>query len=227
MNDMALPSVHDARLPRSYEAAKTSLAECQRIDECKSWSDKAAALASYAKQANDDELLKMATRIKARAVRRSGELLKQIEPGKNRHTNSRGEGDHPSSRGEAAREAGMSPHQSKQAQRVASVPAKDFEEAVEGDTPPTLSQLAQQGIQPRPKPVEPKAPAPETWLQGRDPKAFNRALHFVGALENYAKEIEGWTLENVLPHLTAEQAAEVRSYVSRIDAIHDKIATRI
>jgi hypothetical protein len=42
--------------------------------------DKAAALASYAKQAGDDEMMKTAVRIRDRAIRRAGELLKQIEP---------------------------------------------------------------------------------------------------------------------------------------------------
>ena len=51
MNDMSLPSVNGARLPRTYEAARAALAECQQLDECKDWADKAAALASYAKQA--------------------------------------------------------------------------------------------------------------------------------------------------------------------------------
>ena len=108
------------------------------------------ALASYAKQAEDETLMKMATRIKARAVRRSGELLKQIEPAANRHGNSSGMGDHTSSRADAARDAGMSKHQQVQATRVASVPDQDFEAQVESDRPPTLSQLAQQGINPRP-----------------------------------------------------------------------------
>lgn len=66
--------------------------------------DKAAALASYARQAEDDTLLKMAQRIKARAVRREGEL---IEPGKNRFDDRRG-GASPPNRKAAALEAGIS-----------------------------------------------------------------------------------------------------------------------
>ena len=67
-------------LPANYERAKNALSQCVSIDECKDWSDKAAALASYAKQAKDDSLHKMALRIQGRAVRRCGELLKQVEP---------------------------------------------------------------------------------------------------------------------------------------------------
>ncbi len=46
-----------ARLPSSYEAAKRALAQCDAIDECKDWADKMAALASYARQAKDEDLL--------------------------------------------------------------------------------------------------------------------------------------------------------------------------
>jgi len=38
--------------------------------------------ASYIRQSQDDQLEKMVQRIRARAIRRDGELLKQIEPGK-------------------------------------------------------------------------------------------------------------------------------------------------
>src|SRR5688500_11629904 len=74
-----LPSIADATLPASYEHAKAALVACDRIDECKSWADKAQALASYAKQADDDTLHRLATRISARAVRRCGELLKDFD----------------------------------------------------------------------------------------------------------------------------------------------------
>jgi hypothetical protein len=38
--------------------------------------------ASYAKQAEDEQLLKNCQRIKARAIQRCGQLLKEIEPKK-------------------------------------------------------------------------------------------------------------------------------------------------
>jgi AbiEi antitoxin C-terminal domain len=71
-------SIANAKLPKIYESARVALAECSRIDECKDWADKAEALASYARQADDDSLRKTADRIQARAIRRCGELLKEM-----------------------------------------------------------------------------------------------------------------------------------------------------
>ncbi len=62
-----------------------ALASCERIDECKTWANKAEALASYAKMADDDSLRLLADRIQARAVRRMGELLKEFD-GRGDHT---------------------------------------------------------------------------------------------------------------------------------------------
>lgn len=219
MNQIA--PISAARLPQTYEAAREALATCQSIDECKDWSDKAAALASYARQADDETLLKMAVRIKARATRRAGELLKQIDAatGKNnQYTQMKEAGDHPlHSRTDAAREAGMSPHQQKQAVRIASIPERDFEAQVEAPKPPTLSQLAAQGVKPR-QPVD---------LGGRDPRMFNRALHFTAMVGEYAAELAKAGASEILPHLDDGQRLKLRNALRQIDAIHDQIATRI
>ncbi len=83
----------------------------------------------WAKQANDDELMKMASRIRDRAIRRAGELLKQIDgQGNNQHSVAT----HTKlSQREAAEQAGMSKHQQVQAVRVANVPEPEFERQVE------------------------------------------------------------------------------------------------
>lgn len=144
-----LPAVKSAKLPTAYESAKTALAKCVRIDECKKWADKAMALSSYARQVEDTTLENHAIRIKARAIRRMGQLLESINPSTG-GGNSTGGAAHPSARKNAASEAGMSLHQQKQAQRVARIPKDNFNAQVESDNPPTVSKLAKQGRKPLP-----------------------------------------------------------------------------
>lgn len=216
---MNLPvNISQAALPATYQAAQMALSECSQIDECKDWADKAAALASYARQSEDDELERLAQRIRARAIRRAGELLKQIEPASGSHWKSKSEGEHTFSREDAAREAGMSKHQQVQATRIANIPADQFDAQVEADKPPTISQLASQGIKPRENIVD---------LQGRDPKEFNRALHYVGAFEMAAKELEDQPHETTLTVLNENERQRLRAAIARIDAITDKTITRI
>jgi len=52
-----------------------------------------------------------------------------------------------SARRQAAEAAGMSRHQMHQALRLASIPADEFDRLIEGDDPPTLTELAARGRQ--------------------------------------------------------------------------------
>jgi hypothetical protein len=128
--------------------AKRALAECGKIDECKGWADKAAALGSYAKQSGDKSLFNMATRIQARAIRRCGELLREFESATGAHLKSTG--DHTLSRKQAAKQAGLSKYQKDTAIQVANVPSEEFEAQVESDSPPTVTALAEQGTHKKP-----------------------------------------------------------------------------
>jgi hypothetical protein len=136
--------VKAAPLPESYEAAKRAIAECERVDECADWADKAAAIASYARQADDRELELCARRIRLRATRRCGELLRTFD--------ARG-GDRRSKtvvplnfdrrpRKAVAEEAGLSEHKVRTAVDIAAIPPDEFEAAVESDHPPGTEVLA-------------------------------------------------------------------------------------
>lgn len=200
-----------ARLPQTYEAAKVALANCASIDECQDWANKAEALASYAKQADDDTLRKLADRIQARAVRRCGELLKQYDgrgrPGENN------EGAHGISQRQAAASAGLSEHRQLQAVRVANVPAEEFERAVESDQPPTVTRFAEMGRKVRQMP-----PAPE---------GFTQATHLIGAVKRFAEFCAANNPEHVAGGVMPSEAGDLRQRVATIDAWLDRFVVNL
>lgn len=185
----------DAPLPERYEQARSALAECHDVDECKDWADKAQALASYARQADDDTLHKLAVRIQARAIRRAGELLQTFNNGVGRPAEN-GEGARPITQRAAADAAGMSRHQEKTAVRVANVPDGDFESAVESDDPPTVTKLADMGRTPRP--------------------GFAKATHLLGAVDRFATFCRDNTAEEVARGVMESEASELRSHATTI-----------
>jgi hypothetical protein len=103
------------------------------------WADRMEALASYARQAHDETMLKMATRIQGRAMRRAGEILQEIKPSAGARTDLEPSmGAHTRlTRTQAATDAGLSRNQKNTALRVTSIPPDEFEAAVESDKPPT------------------------------------------------------------------------------------------
>lgn len=218
-----LPAVASANapLPQTYEAAKTALAECNRVDECKDWSDKAEALASYARQADDDTLLKMAKRIRARATRRAGQLLETFQQGRaerlpqNRQSLSVGahtqENGAARSQREAAEAAGLSKHQEVQAVRVSRVPDDDFEGAVESEDPPTVTALAEQGKQNG----QPK------------PEGYYEATHTMGAMRRFAERCEKHPPETIAAGLVPSEHPEARSLVQTLDAWLDRFVVNL
>ena len=206
-----VPDINAARLPATYEHAKQALAECTRIDECREWANKAEALASYARMADDDTLRQMADRIQARAVRRCGELLKLIEPANGANQNIK-EGALPNvTRELAASEAGLSEHQRKTAIRVANVDDDSFNEQVESENPPTVTQLAAQGTRKLP-------PRPE---------GFAKATHLIGTVERFSKFCAengaAHVANGVLPH----EVQSIREMVAVIDSWMDTFVVNL
>ena len=195
-----------AKLPETYEAAKTALSKCTRVDECKTWTDKALALASYAKQADDETLYKLAKRIQYRAVRRCGELMKPFQaPGERTDQPSVVGGtrlghapDCPTQR-QAAEEAGLSKRQEVQASKLAKIPQDQFDAAVDGDNPPSSIQSF------------------INTASGNERK-FAKATHLIGAVRRFAEFCESndavWVAGGVMPR----EVEEIRRQVGQIDS---------
>lgn len=119
-----------------YEAARTALAECHRVDEVKDIRDRAEAMAAYARQAKDSDLIQYATEIKVRAERRCGELLRATEKnagargtGSNQHRKAEVPS-HDASAPPTLEEMGLTHNESSRYQQLAAMPAEHFETAV-------------------------------------------------------------------------------------------------
>lgn len=67
-------------VPVEYETAIKALTECVTFDETKYWSDKADALAAWAKIYHSNDTLVKAKRLKLHAYRRMGEIAQELRP---------------------------------------------------------------------------------------------------------------------------------------------------
>ena len=164
-----------------YDQAKRALAECYSIDECKLWSDQARAIREYAKQRDDDAMVKMAHKIRGRAIRRIGELLADVEPASQANLKqNRRAGDGPSvTRKQVAADAGLSERQAKEALRVANVPTTQFEHMLEAGQP--IGVIAKEGTASKPTPL--------IDLRGIDPELYNLGIRLNGAVILFIKTV--------------------------------------
>lgn len=119
-------------IPNKWNAAAVALAECKRVDEVKGWADKAAALAEYARQAQDRHLEIDAGEIRIRAERRLGQLLAEAEkhPGGRPETGPDRGPVLAEDKPKTLKESGISKNLSSRAQKIAAVPDEEFESAV-------------------------------------------------------------------------------------------------
>jgi hypothetical protein len=215
-NVVALPisSNAEARLPQKYEAARTAIAECERIDECKDWADKAAAMAAYARMSKDDSLKVLAIRIQARALRRIGQLQDQIPRG-DTATRYGQVGDHPPvTRSKAAADAGLSEHQRKTALRVAAIPEAEFERQVESASPPTVTKLAEQG-----KTERDVAAGGAPWSAITCPETRDACE----TLERFARFCQRVEPTGISRAVNADEAEKVRQFIEIADQWFDRL----
>ena len=111
-----------------YDRARKALAEAHRVDEVKKVRDQAMAVALYARQAKDQQMIQWATEIKIRAERRTGELLRATVKARQRQGKGRPQKNAPSD-GHLPTliELGISEHQRDDWQKLADIPEPEFE----------------------------------------------------------------------------------------------------
>jgi len=133
---VALP-VKRSTLPVEYEEAIRNLVACVTIDEAKYWSNKADALAAWARIYENDQAGLEARRLKLHAYRRMGELARELRPGGG------AKGIPGSVKGPVSLlvEKGLKTHQANCASAAARMPAKKFVALVESRRPPAVGAL--------------------------------------------------------------------------------------
>ena len=115
-----------------YEAACRAIAECKAVDEVKAWADKAAAMQAYGRMAKDKSLEVDAAEIRIRAERRLGQMIAEQKagPGLNSGALLRGSSKEPRDERPTLADAGIDKKLSSRAQKLAAVPAAEFEAEV-------------------------------------------------------------------------------------------------
>lgn len=122
-----------------YEQAVRALAACKAVDEVKSWADKAAAMQAYGRMAKDKTMEVDAAEIRIRAERRLGEMIAAQKASGGLSKGSAGVGLNQHTPKElrssvttapTLADAGISKDLSSRAQKLAAVPAAEFEAEV-------------------------------------------------------------------------------------------------
>lgn len=185
-----------------YEAARNALAECQRVDEVKDIRDKAEAMAAYARQKNDRDLILWATDIKIRAERKFGELSSQIETRKGDRTDLTSFNDGTKSKEQALSDVGVSKSEAWRCEQLAAMSDDHFEAAVStakataGEVTTAFMLREAKKAKPQGKPkTGPKAEAIRQELKAAQERGVSMLgtyarllLNAIGAAESFTQE---------------------------------------
>lgn len=219
-----------------YEAARSALAEAKAVDEVKDLRDKSAAMAMYARQAKDTELIAWATEIKVRAERRMGEML--IEAGKTGHRATKGK---PVEMSQAATlsELGVTRSDSSRWQKLAEIPKEHFETAVAAAkdtagevTTAHMLREAKKLAEPESRPRVAAKPerAPEPPQNDRASELERRVTDLEDELSEARSMLASETADNLAigkiidaDDKLAEAAKEIRRLTSLVASLEDRI----
>jgi hypothetical protein len=189
-----------------YDAACAALAAASKVDEAKSIRDMAEAMRVYARQAQNLELERQAIKIRLRAERRAGELLKEA---KENGTREKRGGDRKSkSRDETLMSLaglGITNRQSADWQRLADIPPAHFESRL-ASAAESGANASTQAILRGPVAKVPVVPGQETEAPGVAEEAAEEIVADVMAYRDHLEDAE-WreALALVIAALQREQ----------------------
>lgn len=118
-----------AKVAPNYEAMRTAIARCEKVDEISKLANQAVAAQAYFRQSQDVENEMHASRIRVRAERRLGEILKLMTASGQRANKGRAA---EMSRGATLPEMGIPRDRASRAMQLADVPEDQFEAAIGG-----------------------------------------------------------------------------------------------
>lgn len=201
-----------ARVAPNYEAMRTAIAKCEKLDEIAKLANQAVAVQAYFRQAQDVDNEMQTSRIRIRAERKMGEILKEMTAKGERAK--RGEPvTQQISRGATSaptlKNLGIPPDRASRAIQLANVPEKEFEAALAAPQVAQPRRILREVREPpksvKPPPLVPIEQTLALWGAIRD---FGIALD-----EGRMPKLDLWN-EN----LQAFQLKHLRQYVPKIIA---------
>ena len=128
-----LPRKDLARIAPNYEAMRTAIELCEKADEIAELADQAVAAQAYFRQSQDVDNEMQASRIRVRAERKLGAILKRMAANGERVKGRPS----PESRGATLAELGIPNDRASRAMQLAEVPQEQFDAAL---AEPTIAQ---------------------------------------------------------------------------------------
>lgn len=135
-------------VPIQYESAVKSLQECITLDDAKIWSDKADALAAWAKMYRNDDVGRKAKQLKLHAYRRMGQLAHEIGKGRAEKKNPQ---DHIGGPVKTLMKEGFTRNKAETIRRISTLPEEKFQKIIDHPkSPPTPNHLVRVALRPNP-----------------------------------------------------------------------------
>jgi len=207
-----------------YDAARYALSIAVEVDEVKDIRDKAEAMAAYARQAKDTELVQWATEIKVRAERRAGQMLAEMP--KAVGTKGQFAGGHtmvpPAAEAKTLADIGITKNESSRWQKLAAVTDTQFEQAVSaakevaGEVTTAAMLRAAKACDP-PKPAvapKPVTPAPVSEPESEAPPEYTE----LDAAHDQISELQSELVVARMGNASEEEKQQAAGLISELRA---------